>query len=149
MEKKKKIYLDYAATTPVDPAVLRAMQPYFSDIFGNAGSLHSFGQEASAALDVSRETIAKELGADFRDVIFTSSATEANNLALRGITRMTRAHTNATNFTPRIITSAIEHESILETCRDLEKGGVEVVFLPVDKNGAGIGMRRMLYYKEV
>ena len=132
----ERIYLDYAATTPVDPAVLKAMQPYFSEKFGNAGSLHSFGQEASAALDASRETVAKELGADFREIIFTASATEANNLALRGITRMLRmAHTNATNFTPRIITTKIEHESILETCRGLEKEGVEVVYLPVDKNG--------------
>ena len=81
----KKIYLDYAATTPVDPAVLKAMQPYFSEKFGNAGSLHSFGQEASAALDASRETIAKEFGADFREIIFTASATEANNLVLRGV----------------------------------------------------------------
>ena len=85
--KSERIYLDYAATTPVDPAVLRAMKPYFSEKFGNAGSLHSFGQEAIAAVDRSRESVAKAISAEFREVIFTSSATEANNLALRGIVK--------------------------------------------------------------
>src|SRR3989338_2712311 len=81
---KNRVYLDYAATTPVDPRVLKTMQPYFGERFGNPGSLHSFGQEAIAAVDHARETIAKSIGAGFREVIFTGSATEANNMALRG-----------------------------------------------------------------
>lgn len=126
----KKIYLDYMATTPVDPRVKTAMAPYFYEKFGNPGSLHSFGQETMAAVDFSREIIAKAIGADFHEVIFTGSATEANNLALRGVTRL------AQKFLPvRIIVSSIEHESILETAKDLEQEGIEVIYLPVDKKG--------------
>ncbi len=152
----KKIYLDYAATTPVDPRVLRAMQPYFSRAFGNPGSVHAFGQEAIAALDASRETVAKAIGADFREIIFTGSATEANNLALRGALLATShwglgsrvrssvrekkkvsKSLNPSGHTPnpRIIISAVEHESVRETARDLEKDGVEVVEIPVDGRG--------------
>ena len=80
----KRIYFDYAASTPVDPAVTAAMRPYFSKIFGNPSALHRFGQEASAAVFKARLGIAKSLGADYREIIFTGSATEANNLALRG-----------------------------------------------------------------
>jgi cysteine desulfurase len=131
------IYLDYAASTPVDPRVLRAMEPYFSEKFGNPGSLHSFGQEAIAAVDKSREEIARAIGvppsagwrSGFREVIFVGSATEANNLALRGVVRSAKIKN------PRIIVSSIEHESILETVRDLEKDGAEVVYLPVDRRG--------------
>lgn len=121
----KSIYLDYAASTPVDPLVLKSMKPYFSEKFGNAGSIHSFGQESMAALDKSRGTIAKSIGANFNEIIFTSSATEANNLALRNV-----------NKGSRIIVSSIEHESVLETVKDLESQGVEVVYIPV--NGSGI-----------
>ncbi|MAF80258.1 hypothetical protein CL629_04255 [bacterium] len=123
----KRIYLDYSASSPVDKQVLKEMTPYFTEKFGNAGSLHSFGQEAVRALDVSREACAKTIGADFREVVFTSSATEANNLALRGTVQGVKD--------PQIIVSSIEHESVLETARDLEGNGVEVVYLPVDKNG--------------
>jgi cysteine desulfurase len=130
----QKIYLDYAATTPVDPAVLRAMRPYFSEKFGNAGSLHSFGQEAMAALDKSREIVAASIGADFREIIFTGSATEANNLVLRGVVARSLI-ANRRLSTPRIIVSSIEHESVLETARDLEKEGIDVVYLLVDKTG--------------
>ena len=185
-----KIYLDYAATTPVDERVFKAMEPYFSLKFGNPGSLHSFGQEAIAALDLSRETIAKSIGADFREVVFTGSATEANNLALRGVVKSFGGHRavafrNQNSFAPaaklsfpsarstrrssgdragapaghsskqsaldqnflplRIIISAIEHESVLETARDLsagggsafggEKEGIEVIYLPVSREG--------------
>jgi cysteine desulfurase len=141
----KRIYLDYAASTPIDPAVMEAMRPYFSEKFGNAGSLHSFGQEARAAIDKSRETIAKAIGADFREIIFTGSATESNNIALRGITQAARRIAQK-NFgvsprevrvsqRPRIIVSSIEHESVLETAKDLEKDGVEVLHLPVDREG--------------
>ena len=128
MPAVKKIYLDHAATTPVDPVVLSAMKPYFSDKFGNAGSLHSFGQEAIAALDASRETVAAEIRADFQKIIFTGSATEANNLVLRGVVGRSPK--------PRIIISSIEHESVLETARSLEKTGVDVVYLSVDKTGS-------------
>lgn len=130
----ENIYLDYAATTPVDPRVLRVMQPYFAEKFGNPSSIHSFGQLAQGALDLARESIAQAIGADFRELLFTGSATEANNLVLRGvITEMRRQGTHIAR--PRIITSAIEHESVLETCRALEQYGVEVVYVPVNKRG--------------
>jgi cysteine desulfurase len=130
MASSQRIYLDYAATTPVDPAVLRAMRPYFSEKFGNAGSLHSFGQEAVAALDHARETIARSVGADFREIIFTGSATEANNLAIRGALKISKIKK------PKIIVSAVEHESVLQTVRDLEcSGAAEAVYLPVDARG--------------
>jgi cysteine desulfurase len=130
-----KIYLDYAATTPVEQAVLRAMKPYFSEKFGNAGSLHSFGQAAIAAVDRSRETLAGLIRAEFREIIFTGSATEANNLAIRGVVRQAPKGRGEGAGKPRIIVSSIEHESVLETARDLEKDGVEVLYLPVDKFG--------------
>jgi cysteine desulfurase len=129
--KNKRIYLDYAATTPLDPMVLRAMQPYLGGRFGNPSSLHSFGQEARGAVDKARETIAAALEAKFDQIIFTGSATEANNFALRGVvtkSKVTIPH-------PRIIISSIEHESVLETARALKREGVEIVYLPVDVNG--------------
>jgi len=147
----ERIYLDYAASTPVHPKVKEAMLPYLDEKFGNAGSLHSFGRDAMAALDAAREAIAGILGAKFHEVIFTSSATEANNLALRGIVEgyrvqgsgfsKNRGAQNSTldpsgyTLNPRIITTPIEHESIEETSRDLEEEGVEVVRLPVSKEG--------------
>jgi len=152
------IYLDYAASTPVAPEVFAAMRPYFSEKYGNPGSLHSFGQEAQAAIAKSREIIAKSIGANFREIIFTGSATEANNLALRGVikkflsvSRAERANFNQisseTNRNlpfgrnsieinrPRIIISSIEHESVLETAKDLASEGIEVLHLPVDRRG--------------
>lgn len=135
----KRIYLDYAATTPIDSLVKKVMEPYFCQKFGNPSSLHFFGQEAMAAIDESREKIAKVIGANFREVIFTGSATEANNLALRGAVKSfdsSRAVALNQNFLPfRIIVSAIEHESILETARDLEREGVEAIYLPVNREG--------------
>ncbi len=126
----RRIYLDYAATTPVDRMVLRAMQPYFQKRFGNAGSLHSFGQEAVAALDAARGTVAHAIGASFREIIFTGSATEANNLAIRGVV------SGSGIARPKIIVSSIEHESVLETAKTLERShGAEVVYLPVDQQG--------------
>jgi len=124
----RRIYFDYAASTPVLKEVLQEMEPYFCFRFGNPGSLHSFGQEAMAAVDTSREIIAKAIDAEFQEIIFTSSATEANNLALRGVVK---------GFVgpSRIIVSAVEHDSVLETAKDLEESGVEVVYLPVDKRG--------------
>lgn len=129
----KRIYLDYAASTPVDSRVLEVMQPYFSERFGNPGSLHSFGQEAIAAIDHARETIAGLIGAEFRDVVFTSSATEANNLALRGA--VAEFKKKNPGVTPRVIVTSLEHESVLETVRDLANEGVEVKYLPVDNHG--------------
>ncbi|MBI2888323.1 MAG: cysteine desulfurase [Candidatus Liptonbacteria bacterium] len=135
------IYLDYAATTPVDPLVMRAMAPYFSEKFGNPGSLHAFGQEAIAAVDKAREAIAKSIGrpaaAGFREVIFTGSATEANNLALRGAFRKAAAAFGAgrNKSKLRIVISSVEHESVRETAHDLEKEGAEVVEIPVSREG--------------
>ena len=125
----RRIYLDYAATTPIDPRVLRAMEPYFTAKFGNPGSLHGFGQEAIAALDRARETVADALGAGFRDIVFAGSATEANNLALGWVGE--RPHFEK----PRIIVSAIEHESVLEAARALEARGADLVYLQVDACG--------------
>ncbi len=137
MSAMERIYLDYAATTPLDPRVRRAMEPYFTEQFGNPGSIHAFGQEAMAAVDGARETIAEAIGADFREIVFIGSATEANNLVLRGLTRTDRGLTRTmrVNPRPRLIVSAIEHESVLETARDLERDGVEVVVLPVSREG--------------
>ncbi len=127
--KKKKIYLDYAATTPVDPRVTKAMLPYFSEKFGNTMSLHSFGQEAKAALEESREIVANFIGAKPNEIIFTSSATESNNLALKGIAFANRDRGN------HIIISQIEHACIMESAKWLETQGFEVTRLKVDKYG--------------
>jgi cysteine desulfurase len=129
----KHIYFDYAASTPLDIRVERAMRPYFLKHFGNPGSLHYFGQEAIAAVDASREKLARLINADFREVVFTGSATEANNLALRGAVRAWQEQ--HIGVQPRVVVSAIEHESVLETVRDLARDGVEVVYLPVDRAG--------------
>lgn len=133
----RNIYLDYAASTPVDASVLDAMQPYFSEKFGNPGSLHSFGQEAIGAVDEARQTIARSLVVGPRQIIFAGSATEANNLAIRGVVKFLKERSKLWGIErPHIITSAIEHESILETCRDLEQSGeAEVSYVPVTKEG--------------
>lgn len=132
----RKLYFDYAATTPLDQRVWRAMQPYWRHKFGNPSSLHYWGQQALWAVDEAREKVAALIGADFREVIFTASATEANNLALRGAVRAYCAPRRRLDLPPpRVIVSAVEHKSILETAGDLDKEGVEVVYLPVDKSG--------------
>jgi cysteine desulfurase len=107
------------------------MLSYFGKSFGNPGSHHSFGQAAMAVLDASRETVAGSLGADFRQIIFTGSATEANNLVLRGVARSASGKIRK----PRIIVSAIEHESVLETARDLERSGFSLTVIPADASG--------------
>jgi cysteine desulfurase len=127
--KIKRIYLDYAATTPVDPRVLKAMEPYFSEKFGNTMSLHSFGQEAKTALEEAREIVADLMGAKPSEVIFTSSATESNNLALKGVAFANRKKGN------HIIISSIEHSCIMESAKWLEKQGFEITRLKVDKYG--------------
>jgi cysteine desulfurase len=146
IKNNKRIYLDYAATTPLDLAVKRAMEPYFSEKFGNPGSLHWLGQEASAAVFEARRQIASAVGVDYKNIIFTGSATEANNLALRGVVKgmMNNEYGiknknfqihNSKFIIPKVIVSAIEHESILTTARDLEGEGIEIVVIPVDKEG--------------
>ncbi|HOK35335.1 MAG TPA: cysteine desulfurase NifS [Candidatus Pacearchaeota archaeon] len=127
--KNKKVYLDYAATTPVDPRVLKAMLPYFSEKFGNSMSLHSFGWEAKKALEESRKIVANLIGAKPNEIIFTSSATESNNLALKGI-----AFANK-NRGKHIIISSIEHHCVLESAKWLQKQGFEITYLSVDKYG--------------
>ena len=127
--RSQRIYLDYAASTPVSPEVLKYIRPYFSEKFGNSGSLHSFGQEAQAALDKGRTTIAEELGASFNEIIFTSSASEANDLIVDGIFEGSGVDD------PKIIISDIEHESVNQTAEALIEKGAEVVKLPVSKDG--------------
>jgi cysteine desulfurase len=129
-----KVYLDYAATTPVDPQVFNKMKPYFSDKYGNPSSLHSEGQEGKQAIEKSREQVAKVLGCKKEEIIFTSCATESNNLALKGIILAYRLK-NPKLPKPHIITSAIEHHCVLHTCEYLEKFGFPVTYLPVSKEG--------------
>ena len=125
----ERIYLDYAATTPVHPEVVKAMQPYFYDKFGNASSLYSFGQEAKAALEESRQKVADFIGARTEEIIFTSGGSESNNTALKGVAFALRGKGN------RIITSVVEHHAIAEPCKFLAKEGFEIIILPVDKDG--------------
>ncbi|HOV81536.1 MAG TPA: cysteine desulfurase NifS [Methanothrix sp.] len=124
-----RIYMDHSATTPVDPQVLQAMLPYFSERFGNASSLHSFGLEAKEALEEAREKVAALLGAKAGEIVFTSGGTESDNLALKGIARKNRERGK------HIITTSFEHPAVLETCRALGKEGFEVTYLPVTAGG--------------
>lgn len=128
----KKIYLDNSATTPVDPAVLAAMLPYFSEKFGNPSSVHSYGQEAAQAILEAREKVANFLVCKAEEVIFTSCATEANNLALKGVMYALREKTGQKGH---LITSQIEHKAILEPAKSLEKEGYRVTYLPVTREG--------------
>ncbi|MEQ1922656.1 MAG: cysteine desulfurase family protein [Pyrinomonadaceae bacterium] len=131
----RRIYLDNSATTPIDPAVVEAMLPYLMAKFGNASSIHFFGQEAKAALDKARHQVAALINARPNEIVFTSGGTEANNLAIRGLieSRQNRKGDGAGN--PHIITSAIEHSAVLNVCEDLAKQGVAVTYLPVYENG--------------
>jgi len=125
----RRIYLDYAATTPTDPRVVKAMLPYFNKIFGNASSLHETGQNAKKVMALSRKKIANFINAFPEEIIFTSGGTASDNLALKGI------FYNLNLSKKHIITSKIEHHAVLETCHFLEKQGAEVNYLPVDKKG--------------
>lgn len=129
----KKIYLDYAASTPTDKRVKEAMTPFLEAEFGNPGSLHSFGQSAKAAIDKAREIISNDINAEFNEIIFTSSATEANNLIIRGTVDHFLAQ-NPNALKPHVIISAIEHDSVLETCRSLENK-VDISVIPVSAEG--------------
>ncbi|MDP4012845.1 MAG: cysteine desulfurase family protein [Candidatus Nanoarchaeia archaeon] len=124
-----RIYLDYAATTPVREEVLKAMLPYFSDKFGNPGSINSFGIEAAEAVDEARLKIAKLLNAKLDQIIFAGSGTESVNLAIKGAASANKSKGN------HIITSKIEHKAVLETCKYLEKHGFEVTYLEPEKDG--------------
>jgi len=129
----KHIYLDHASTTPVDPEVVKAMQPYFTKKYGNASSLHAFGREAYDALDESRNQVASLIHARKQEIIFTAGGTEADNMALKGLARVYQDRKEKKG--PHIITSAIEHPAILEPCRYLEKQGFTVEYLSVDDQG--------------
>ncbi len=122
-----KVYLDHAATTPVDKEVLDAMIDFFNKKFGNASSLHSWGREAKEALEKSREKVAALINADADEIVFTGGGTESDNMAIKGIAFM--------HGKGHIITSKIEHPAVLETCKYLEKKGFDVTYLPVDKYG--------------
>lgn len=128
--KYPNIYLDYSATTPVDPAVSEAMQPYFTDIYGNASSVHAHGRKAKAALERSRETIAAEFGVFPGEILFTSGGTESNNTAIIGA-----ATAASRNGKSHLITTKAEHQSVLETCEYLETIGYGVTYIEVDRHG--------------
>ena len=125
----KRIYLDYAATTPTHPEVMKAMLPYFTESFGNPSSIHSYGQEAKDAVERARSTVAALIGAKSEEIVFTGSGTEADNFAVKGVALSRQAKGN------HIITSLIEHPAVLETCKFMEKQGFSVTYLPVDGYG--------------
>jgi cysteine desulfurase len=130
MAVKLPIYMDNHATTPVDPRVLEAMLPYFTDKFGNAASRnHSFGWAGEEGIENARGQVASLIGATPKEIIFTSGATESDNLMIKGVAEMYREKGN------HIITQAIEHKAVLDTCKRLEKYGFEVTYLPVQKDG--------------
>ncbi len=129
----KRIYLDHNATTPVDAAVLDAMMPFFAGEFGNASSIHTFGQRARAAVETAREQVAALINARAQEIIFTSGGTESDNHAIFGIVAASLGAPSTSQ--PHIITTAIEHEAVLNACQALEKQGAAVTYLPVNRDG--------------
>ncbi|KGL43098.1 cysteine desulfurase NifS [Listeria newyorkensis] len=125
----ERVYLDHAATSPIHPEVVQAMLASFTNNYGNPSSIHYAGREARKALDEARAIVARSIGADEREIVFTSGGTEGDNVALIGAAYANRAHGK------HIITTAIEHPAVLETCRFLETQGFDVTYLPVDKTG--------------
>jgi cysteine desulfurase len=128
-KKMKRIYLDYAATTPTRPEVVQAMLPYYSDAFGNPSSLYSYGLEARQAIEAARGKVAAAIGAKKEEIVFTGGGSEADNLAIKGVVFANERKGN------HIITSVIEHHAVLATCKFLQKRGFKVTYLPVDKYG--------------
>src|SRR3954464_14844452 len=127
---KFPIYLDYQATTPVDPRVLAKMLPWFTEKFGNPHSRsHAYGWESEAAVDLAREQVASLIGASEKEIVFTSGATESNNIAIKGVARFNKGKKN------HIITPMTEHKCVLDSARHLEQEGFEGTYLPVQKNG--------------
>ena len=125
----EKIYLDYAATTPTDPEVVKAMEPYFFEKFGNPSSIHGFGQESKKAIEDARGSLASFIGAKLEEIVFTSGGTESNNTAIEGVAYALESKGN------HIITSAIEHHAVSEPCKFLEKRGFKITTVEVDKDG--------------
>ena len=125
----KRIYLDYAATTPVRPEVVQAMLPYFTDVFGNPSTIYTCGQEAKGAVEEARNQVAGLIGAGIDEIVFTSGGTEADNFAIKGVVYASKSKQK------HIITTPIEHHAVLETCHFLEESGCRVTYLPVDGNG--------------
>lgn len=125
----KRVYLDYAATTPTSPEVVQAMLPYFTEMFGNPSSIYSYGQEAMEAIEIARARVARLISARTEEIVFTSGGTEADNFALKGVAF---ANENRGNH---IITTTIEHHAVLESARFLEQRGFRLTYLPVDKYG--------------
>ena len=128
-----RVYLDHNATTAVEPQVLDAMLPFFAGEYGNASSIHTFGQKARAAVETAREQVAALIGARPQEIVFTSGGTEADNHAIFGMLPSSTSLTSSTSF--HIVSSAIEHEAVLNSCQALEKRGVRVIYLPVDREG--------------
>ena len=124
-----RVYLDYNATTPVDPEVLARMMPYLTANYGNASSIHSDGQHARAAVDAARESVAKLIGANSSEIVFTSGGTEADNLAVFGVVAASPLAGK------HIITTTIEHPAVLNACQALEKQGIEASYVPVGSGG--------------
>ena len=125
----RRIYLDYAATTPTHPEVVKAMLPYFTEAFGNPSSIYSCGQQARGAIEESRTKIADLIGARDEEIVFTSGGTEADNFAIKGVAFSKESKGN------HILTSPIEHHAVLETCKFLERRGFSITYLPVDEYG--------------
>ena len=130
-----RVYLDFNATTPVEPEVLDAMLPYFSGEFGNAASIHTPGQRARAAVETAREQVAALIGARPQEIVFTSGGTESDNHAIFGVVAQPILAVLSGEISKHIITTAIEHEAVLNTCQALEKEGVSVTYLPTNRNG--------------
>lgn len=125
----RKVYMDHSATTPVDPDIAHLMVKYMTEDFGNPSSIHSFGREVKKALEEAREQVANAIGAQPQEIIFTSGGTEADNAAIIGVATANCKKGN------HIITSAVEHHAVIDTCHHLEKNGFTVTFLPVDEYG--------------
>ena len=129
----KKVYMDYASTTPVDNEVINEMIPYFDKIYGNASSIHAYGREAFDAIEVSREQVGSLLNSSPDEIIFTSGGTESDNLGIKGVAFKNKDKRGTKGY--HIITCEVEHPAVLETCKHLEKIGFNVKYLPVDKYG--------------